>query len=117
MKGGHLEAGRSGEETAARYLKRIGCRILHRNYRTRCGELDLVCMDGDVVVFVEVKSRRSRRCGSPLEAVDGPKQGRLRNAALLYLQENRLQESFCRFDVIGIEPDAENALIHVKNAF
>jgi len=99
--------GRQGEDWAARYLERLGYRILHRGHRLRAGELDLVALDGKVIVFVEVKTRRSADHGSPAEAVDRRKQARLTRAALAYLKCNGLLERPARFDVVSIVWSAE----------
>src|SRR5271168_5306249 len=86
--------GDRGEREAARFLRRKGLRILTRGYRTNQGEVDLIARDGNVVVFVEVKSRRE---GVPAEAVTLEKQRRLTLAALHFLRRNNLLEHSCRF--------------------
>ena len=78
--------GRLGEDEAVELLRKAGYTVLERNIRLPGGEIDVVCMDGDVVVFVEVKSRSGRRFGSALGAVDARKRGKLRALAADYLQ-------------------------------
>jgi len=97
--------GARGEEIAARYLQQQGCTILARNWRGhRLGEVDIVVQDGDCLVFVEVKTRRSRSYGLPEEAVTVAKQARLLTLAQLYLAEEwGTQDVFWRIDVIAIE--------------
>ncbi len=97
--------GAHGEEIAARYLQQQGCTILARNWRGhRLGEVDIVAQDGDCLVFVEVKTRRSRNYGLPEEAVTAAKQKRLLTLAQLYLAEELgTQDVFWRIDVIAIE--------------
>lgn len=78
------ELGREGERLAARHLAAHGYRVVGRGFRTRRGELDLVCRRGDRMLVVEVKTRRSDRWGTPAEAVDARKWRRLRAAAAEY---------------------------------
>lgn len=112
--------GDRGEHAAGRYLRRQGLRILARQFSTQWGELDLICLDGDCVVFVEVKTRRSNQTGSPAEAVDRRKQIHLTKAALYWLKKNGLLEHRCRFDVVSVvwPKDARKPTIeHERNAF
>ncbi len=111
--------GKQGESLAARELQRRGYAILARRYRTRFGEIDIVAQHGRVVVFVEVKARRTRRCGTAADAVTGWKQRRLGAMALEYLaRAGRLHEP-CRFDVVAIDGvgDARAELRVIENAF
>jgi putative endonuclease len=94
--------GDRGEDLAAAVLKKQGYKILERNYRTPIGEIDLVAKQGGTLVFIEVKTRRSSRFGSPQEAVHPAKQERLRNLAEYYLSQKGLGEITVRFDVVGI---------------
>ena len=97
-------AGDRGEERAARFLQARGLRIVARNYRTRQGEIDLVAMDGAVLVFVEVRMRASAGFGDGAESVDHRKRRRIEAAARHYLM--RLgREPACRFDVVSLERD------------
>ena len=91
-------------------------RILARNYRTTQGEVDLIARDGQVVVFVEVKSRRR---GVPAEAVGPEKQKRLTLAALHFLRKHALLEHACRFDVVAIIwPEGGSPTVeHFRSAF
>lgn len=104
--------GRFGEERAAAYLRGVGLEILARNVRTAQGEIDLVALDGDTVVFVEVKSRRRT---SGLEAVDPRKQRRLSRLALAFLARAGWLDRPARFDVVAV--DSAGACTHVANAF
>jgi len=87
------ELGRRGEELAAELLRARGYTIVERNFRCRAGEIDLVALDGPTVVFVEVRSRRGERVGTPLESVDPRKQARLTLVARHFLHARRLDES------------------------
>lgn len=113
-----LDVGREGEALAASYLEAAGYAIVARNVRTKLGEIDLIARDGHVLVFVEVKSRRSERFGRGVDAVDARKQARLRRLAEAYLGTRSGSEAV-RFDVVdvlfkyGTTPD----LVHVRAAF
>jgi len=97
------DTGKHGEELATQELRLRGYVILARRYRTRFGEIDIVAEDDGEVVFVEVKARRSVRCGDAAEAVSFWKQRRIAAMALDYLAwTNRLDDP-CRFDVVAID--------------
>jgi putative endonuclease len=109
--------GDQGEREAARFLRHRGLRILVRNYRTPQGEIDLIARDGSILVFIEVKSRRR---GTPAEAVTPEKQRRLTLAALHFLKRHGLLEQRCRFDVIAIvwpEGCPRPEIEHIRDAF
>ena len=91
-----------GEREAARFLRGKGYRILQRQMRNRFGEIDLVALDGETIVFVEVKTRRGDAHGAPFEAVTAGKQQKLVLAGLAYLKRYRLLERRCRFDIVSI---------------
>src|SRR5690242_1946895 len=93
--------GELGEREAARFLRGKGYRILARQVRNRFGELDLIALDGETIVFVEVKTRRGIEQGAPFEAVSTDKQRKMTNAALAYLKRHRLLERRSRFDIIS----------------
>jgi len=115
-----LSLGQRGERAAAKYLKRLGYKIVARGAKQGRGELDIVAVDGRTVVFVEVKTRQSDQAGSPAEAVDRHKQERLSRLALAYLKRHGLLENSARFDVIAITwPDGAKrpTLEHIQNAF
>ena len=112
------EKGTRGEDIAASCLRKEGYRIVERNYRCRHGEIDIVTMDAGEVVFVEVKSRRSDRFGSPEEAVGTIKQKKISKVALNYLHEKGLTDHNARFDIVAISylPEGNRVKI-IKNAF
>jgi putative endonuclease len=95
------ERGKHGEDLAAAFLLAHGFRILARNARTPFGEIDLVCRDGQTVVFVEVRYRASTAFGQPEETVLGRKLDRMRQSAEWYVTAHKLQGAY-RLDVIGI---------------
>lgn len=105
--------GSAREEQARLYLEGRGLRLLIRNYRCLRGEIDLVMRDGDCLVFVEVRYRKSAAYGSPAETVTHGKQRRLTAAAEHYLQRHPSRLD-CRFDILGITAGKVQWL---KNAF
>ena len=120
MRPSRSEVAKIGEAFAAVHLKNNGYHILVQNYRAFRGEIDLVVKDGDSIVFVEVKTRRSLKFGLPQEAVTPRKQQQISKIALAYLQERNLLETPCRFDVIAIRLSYHLKLLHlehIKNAF
>ena len=113
-----LGLGKRGEELACRELRRQGYAIVARRYRTRYGEIDIVAMDGGVLVFVEVKARSSERFGTPLAAVTPVKQRRLTRMALDYLARSRTSGVPCRFDVVSVAVGEARPVVQVvTNAF
>ncbi|MEX1095014.1 MAG: YraN family protein [Planctomycetales bacterium] len=112
--------GNRGERAAARFLRRQGYRILARQHASRFGEIDLIARDGEWIVFVEVKTRRSDVAGLPVEAVDQRKQRQMTRAALAWLKRRGLLDHRSRFDVIGIlwpEGSRQPRIDHYRNAF
>lgn len=101
------------EALAGEHLQRAGLRVLARNFRTRFGEIDLICRDGDVLVFVEVRYRaRTSGYGSGADSVTAAKRQRLIIAAGQYRQAHpALTELPCRFDVVAITGQANAPLI------
>lgn len=115
-----LPLGQRGERYAARWLRRQGYRIVAGGNRTRYGEIDLIAVDGETVVFIEVKTRRSYEVGDAAAAVNIEKQKRIVRTALAFLKQHHLLEYSARFDVVAIVwPDGAAApdLEHIKSAF
>jgi putative endonuclease len=100
-----VERGGRAERIAVRELERLGYRILERNFRCHAGELDVVALDGATLVFVEIRSRRSDRYGTALEAVGRAKQLQVSRVAAIYLAMRKPKFDTCRFDVVGITGD------------
>lgn len=112
------DQGAHGEELAARFLRGQGLRILTRNYRYERGEIDLVCEEGDELVFVEVKTRSSFLFGDPEDAVTEAKQEQIKAAADGYCFEHEAEDRFCRFDVVAVELRGGKQIVrHIRNAF
>ena len=106
------------EDYVCRYLKRHGLKLLQRNYQCRGGEIDSVMLDGSILVFVEVRFRKTARFGSALESVDHRKQSRIIHAASHFLQNASVPHTGCRFDVVGVSPgEKEYTVEWIKNAF
>jgi putative endonuclease len=113
-----LPLGRRGERAAEKYLRRNGYRIVARNFRAAGAEIDLVAMDGETLVFVEVKTRRSRISGAPEEAVDERKQTRMRRAAEVFARRYRADEVEMRFDIAAVDASGRRLEIELlRNAF
>jgi len=117
----HLGSGRWGERIAERELRRRGLRILGRRVRVgRRDELDLIARDGEVLVFVEVKTRKDETFGRPSAAVDKKKRRVLTRAALRYLRGLKDPPRFVRFDVvevIGSPREGRPVVRHLSNVF
>jgi putative endonuclease len=113
-----LALGAAGEDCAVQHLCRSGFRILARNLRSGGVEIDVIAARGSLVVFVEVKTRRSRRSGLPEEAVDARKQARLVAGAAAWLREHPRAAARVRFDVITCEESGGGFLVrHLEGAF
>ncbi len=113
--------GNRGEEYAVTHLTMNGWHILEAPFRSRVGEIDIIAMDSDTLVFVEVKFRQSRDFGNPVLAVNKEKQKRIVKTAMFFLAHEKVPEhTWCRFDVLGLTP-AKNAahyhVKHIRNAF
>lgn len=113
-----VSLGRRGERAAEKHLRRNGYRIVARNFRAAGAEIDLVAMDGETLVFVEVKTRRSRAAGAPEEAVDERKQKRIRRAAEVFAARYRADEMEMRFDIAAVDASGKRLEIELlRNAF
>jgi putative endonuclease len=112
--------GTRSERAAARFLRAQGYRILTRNFVCPRGEIDLVALDGQTIVFVEVRSTGAEDLERPALSVGAEKQRRLTDLALYYLQRHRLLDRPARFDVIALSwPPAQRRprVAHYRNAF
>ncbi len=112
--------GLRGEQAAARWLRRRGYKIITTRHRSHYGEIDIIAVDRQTVVFVEVKTRRQAGAGRPAAAVDSQRQTRLTNAAVAFLKAHQLLETPGRFDVIEViwpKPSRRPTINHLVNAF
>ena len=111
-------AGNAAEALASVHLEQAGLRILLRNYRVRGGEIDCIALDGQTLVFVEVRLRRNARFGGAAASIDYRKQQRIIHAARCYLMRYpRQAERPCRFDCIVLDSLDANQLEWIKDAF
>ena len=108
-----------GEEVALSFLSGLGYQLLEKNYRSRFGEIDLIMQDGRVLVFIEVKARRSTLYGVPQEAVGAVKQAKIRRVAEQYLQYKGKEDCQLRFDVVAVRfhKTGNCTIDHFKSAF
>ena len=112
------QRGDMGEELAAQFLTNKGYKILERNYRFEHGEIDLIAEDGVDLVFVEVKSRKSKSFGDPEDGMTEQKEEHVRDAAEGYLYEKNIENRTCRFDVVAVEfHDGVADIRHTQDAF
>lgn len=113
------ELGQAGEGLAASALRRVGLQVIAARFRTRHGEIDLIAQQGDLLVFVEVKTRRGRGYGWPAEAVTARKRRRMARVAAAFLQRHRARNRPCRFDVVEVEwiEGREPVVEHIVDAF
>ena len=113
----HNDLGKSGEEIAVRFLEEKGYEILERNWRNSHKEIDIIAKDGEELVIVEVKARKSDEYGEPDLAVNKRKQQLLISAANSYLFKKALDVN-TRFDIISIIMKGEEPIIdHSEDAF
>jgi putative endonuclease len=114
------EIGKFTEDIAAKYLQQQGLREVTRNFYCRLGEIDLIMIDKQTLVFIEVKYRKNANFGGALASISISKQRKLQKTATFYLQQQRLNayNTLCRFDVVALEGNMNNATINwLKNAF
>ncbi|MCP3898927.1 MAG: YraN family protein [Desulfobacteraceae bacterium] len=110
--------GRLGEAVAESYIKDNGFLVLDKNYRVKNAEIDIIAKDNDTIAFIEVKTRKNIRKGSPAESVNYPKQKKIISAALYFIRENNIQNTRLRFDVIEVFDNNGSYEINlIKNAF
>jgi putative endonuclease len=111
--------GAYGERVAARFLVDQGMAILERNWRGTRGEIDIIAADGEVVVFCEVKTRRTESFGPPADAVVPVKVRRLRRLAAQWLSDHGMRPGKVRFDVVSVlpRPAGPAEVEHLRGAF
>jgi putative endonuclease len=117
----HLRSGKWGEQRAVRFLKSGHYKILGKRVRVgRHDEIDIIARQHEVLVFVEVKTRKNEQFGRPFSAVNRAKRKRLSRAAVGYLKQHKIRPDYIRFDVIeviGQPGDADPEIRHIENAF
>ena len=114
-----IERGKKSEDLAVTYLRRVGYKIITRNYRTKIGEIDIIGKDNGFISFIEVRSSRGNSYIPAIETIGNRKQNQIARVALSYIKRYGLKEGSCRFDVVIVEdvntPSPKIRLI--KNAF
>jgi putative endonuclease len=108
------ETGNLGEKLAAGFLQKGGYRIVQTNYRCPEGEVDIVARRKDCLVFVEVRTKRSREFGSPEESITPAKMAKLRRVAAHYRQTHDDLPASWRIDVVAVELDRQNHLRRIE---
>ena len=111
--------GNKGEDIACGFLKKLGYNIVQRNYQYGHGEIDIVAYDKEILVFVEVKYRKSLEYGPPELAIPKSKQRQVRKTAEAYIYDKNIKDTSARIDVIAIlhYPKTEPKINHIINAF
>ncbi len=107
--------GKTGEQVAREYLIKNGYRLLVSNFRCRQGEIDIIAIDKNELVFIEVKTRKNKHYGNPIDAVDKKKQQHILNASKYFIYIHNLENRNIRFDVIEIYAKDKLYINHIKN--
>ena len=107
------------ETLAGKHLKRQGLDIIERNFHSRRGEIDLICRDGQTLIFIEVRYRGQGSLATAAESISPGKQRRIAHAARYYLQKKALWHLPCRFDALLVEGDENRGYTFnwIPNAF
>lgn len=112
----HLSFGKRGEDKAVGYLKKLGYRIIERNFRSKIGEIDIIAQDQNVLVFVEVKSRSSTFWGDPAESIKRKKLHSIVRTSQFYMLTHKNAPQNVRVDAIEILSEGDQFKInHIKN--
>lgn len=96
------KTGSIGEKIAVKYVKKRGYKIIKRNFKLRCGEIDIIAQDGECISFIEVKARTSNSFAEPYESVNYTKQKKVYRLAQIWLSINGYYNATCRFDIVSI---------------
>lgn len=117
--GRKLDLGAAGERAAAKFLRRAGYRIIDKNFRTAIGEIDVIALDAETIVFVEVKTLRSDDAGDPEGKVDHRKREKLVRVARDWLTRHHYPDRAYRFDAVSVVMPAEGEpqFRHIVEAF
>lgn len=113
-----LSTGAAGELVAARYLKSIGFKIIEQNFRCKRGEIDIIARDGEIIVFIEIKTRTPDYLKEPFVSVTRTKEKKILSIADYYLYRNKIKNTRTRFDIISIILETpEPKIKHFRAAF
>lgn len=116
MKAEHLKTGEDAEAACCKYLKSQGLKLIDRNFSCRNGEIDLIMLDNETLVFVEVRFRKNNMFGGGLESITYTKQKKLRYTAELFLQQNS-QYKNARFDVVSMSKKTQTVFSRQRYTF
>lgn len=120
MKSFNKDIGALGEELSENYLKNLGYKILQKNFRCKCGEIDLIAVNKGYICFIEVKTRYGTTYGIPAESVSSSKQHKIYRTAELYIIKKNIINKNFRFDVIEVLLNTSNndfLINHIEDAF
>lgn len=120
MKAFNKDIGAFGENIATDYLKNLGYKILDKNFRSKCGEIDIIASNNGYICFVEVKTRYGINFGLPAESVIYSKQRKIYKTAQVYISFKKITNSNFRFDVIEVTLNGDNndfLVNHIEDAF
>ena len=120
MKTFNKDIGAFGENISENYLKNLGYRILDKNFRCKCGEIDLIAINKGYICFVEVKTRYGINYGTPAESVTSSKQKKIYKTAQVYILMKNIIDYNFRFDVIEVLLNSNNndfLVNHIEDAF
>lgn len=115
--GNNREKGIVGENIAVEYLREKDYKIVERNYRTKVGEIDIVAMKDNMLIFVEVKSRSNINFGYPYEAVSKRKFDKIMRASLIYMKQKGYRGYQMRYDIIEVFLSNDRKINHIENIF
>ena len=113
----NIEIGKKGEMFAKEYLVSKSYNILNMNFRNYIGEIDIIAMDKNVLVFIEVKTRTSMKYGYPYEAVNYKKQQKIIYTSLGYIKQKNIKNTQLRYDIIEVYLKPSIKINHIENAF
>jgi len=113
----NVKKGKRGEDLACNYLISKGYEIIERNFFVKTGEIDLIAIKDDVIIFIEVKSRSNCNYGYPYEAVNSHKRNKIINTSLHYMRIKNLTNYQMRFDIIEVYFNENDRINHIKNVF
>ena len=120
MKAFNKDIGALGEDISESYLKNLGYKILEKNFRCKCGEIDLIALNKGYICFIEVKTRYGTNFGIPAESVTFSKQNKIYKTAQVYILRKNIIDSNFRFDVMEVILNSDNndfLVNHIEDAF
>lgn len=113
----NISKGKYGEKLAREYIIGKGHRIIEENYKNKIGEIDIISIDKDILVFIEVKARTNRNYGYAYEAVNYKKQRKITNISLIYMKYKNIKNIQIRYDIIEVYLERDVYINHIEDAF